>query len=297
MSIRPPSLRSVAAFEAAARHESFSKAAAELSLTDSAISHGIHGLEERLGQRLFRRKGRRVVLTPAGRTLADRIGQGLTLLNAAFQTWPDAARVHLVLAAPTCFARVFLTPGLAGFFEGHAGFEIELRGASDLRGVQDGEADMAVLYGAGPWPGVSARFLLGETLCPATGGGYRAAAGDLARADLLEDAASPWRRYLSKVEAGGGEPRCRLASDDYALLEAAACEGLGVVLARTVTSAAALRDGRLVRLGEREIQSDEAYWLVWNEASTHRAAIAAFGDWLTGRMPGQAGRDILQAAS
>src|SRR6476620_10852798 len=98
MPVRPPSLRSIAAFEAAARHASFTKAADELNLTPGAISHAIRALEERLGQQLFLRTGRAVKLTPAGQTLAARVRLSLGLLTDAFDAVPWRSRDRLIVS-------------------------------------------------------------------------------------------------------------------------------------------------------------------------------------------------------
>src|ERR1044071_7580490 len=98
MAVRPPSLRSISAFEAAARHQSFAKAAQELNLTTSAVSHAIKSLETRLPTRLFDRAGRRVALTGEGQTLAVRVRLSLSLLGDAFDASPWLRRDRLVVS-------------------------------------------------------------------------------------------------------------------------------------------------------------------------------------------------------
>ncbi len=113
MPVRPPSLRSIAAFEAAARHASFTRAAAELNLTPGAISHAIKALEDRLGQRLFDRKGRGVALTSAGLTLAAKVRVSLGLLSDAFETPPSRGLDRLVVSTTGSIAQKILVPHLA----------------------------------------------------------------------------------------------------------------------------------------------------------------------------------------
>src|SRR5688572_7861780 len=110
MASRPPSLRAIAAFEAAARHQSFSRAAEELNLTHGAISHAIKGLEERLGTRLFERRARGVALTDAGRELSEKVRLSVGLLGEAFEARPWIERSDLVVSVLPNFAQRFVVP-------------------------------------------------------------------------------------------------------------------------------------------------------------------------------------------
>src|SRR4249919_671811 len=112
MAVRPPSLRSIAAFEAAARHSSFSRAAEELNLTPGAISHAIRALEVRLDQQLFVRSGRAVSLTRAGQTLAARVRLSLGLLTDAFETMPWRSVDRLVVSTTHGIAERIFAPRL-----------------------------------------------------------------------------------------------------------------------------------------------------------------------------------------
>src|SRR3954466_3753948 len=132
MAVRPPSLRSIAAFEAAARHASFTKAADELNLTPGAISHAIKALEQRLGQTLFDRKGRAVALSASGRTLAAKVRVSLGLLADAFDAAPWRALDRLVVSTTASIAQKILLPQLAALQQSVPHARLDLRASDTL---------------------------------------------------------------------------------------------------------------------------------------------------------------------
>lgn len=298
---RPPSLRSVAAFEAAARHESFSRAAAELSLTSSAISHSVRALEERLGQRLFRRMGRGVALTPAGKALAGRIAQGLNLLNAAFDTKPWAERSPFVIAAPQSIVSRWVLPTLASLLERPLDHTPVLRTGGDLRAVQEGEVDMAICYGVGPWPGLSAELLFRDDLVVACSPSYRGGklprtAAEILAGDLIDDPHNPWLFFQDQLLPGAPPTKPKLSFEDYGALVEAACRGLGLILARRNMSDSEFESGLLTPLGPHPLRTDAAYWLVWSESNLNRTAIYTWKASLQSRLPGKSPRAEPQPA-
>src|SRR5437868_7578189 len=169
---RPPSLRAIAAFEAAARHQSFAKAADELNLTHGAISHAIRSLEERLGSELFDRQGRGVSPTEPGRVLAGRVRLGIGLLSDAFETKPWIERSKLVISVLPGFASRVLVPRLKRFHDRHPNIEIEVRANWSLAPVGEREIDVGLRYGPGGWAGLSAVKLLDETVFPVVSPDY-----------------------------------------------------------------------------------------------------------------------------
>src|SRR3954465_14829632 len=138
MPVRPPSLRSIAAFEAAARHASFTKAAEELNLTPGAISHAIKALEQRLGQRLFDRTGRAVALTAAGLSLAVKVRLSLGLLADAFETTPWRALDRLVISTTGSIAQKLLIPHLDHLQLSCPGVRLDLRTSDVLADFDEG---------------------------------------------------------------------------------------------------------------------------------------------------------------
>jgi LysR family glycine cleavage system transcriptional activator len=165
MAVRPPSLRSIAAFEAAARHASFTRAADELNLTPGAISHAIRALEDRLGQQLFLRTGRAVKLTPAGQTLAARVRLSLGLLTDAFDAAPWRARDRLIVSTTYSIGQKILAPILIDLQEACADARLDIRCTDSLADFEDG-VDVAIRFGPGGWRGLQSRLLGSEELFP-----------------------------------------------------------------------------------------------------------------------------------
>ena len=281
---RPPSLRAISAFEAAARHQSFSKAAAELNLTHSAVSHAIRGLEERLGIPLFERGGRGVVLTEAGLVLAGRVRLGIGLLSDAFEARPWLERSKLVLSVLPAFASQWLVPRLPRFRALHPEIELVFQANWGLAALDQGEADLALRYGPGHWARLTASKLLGEKVFPVVSPDYPrprpATPADLLDHELILHPVQLWGPWLAAAGRDPREPRSGLAIDDSLLILDAAAAGLGIALARSVLAAPLLDSGRLERLFDIEVEAAYAYWIVWNPSSPKLAAIEAFRRWI-----------------
>jgi LysR family glycine cleavage system transcriptional activator len=281
MPVRPPSLRSIAAFEAAARHASFTKAADELNLTPGAISHAIKALEDRLGQQLFDRKGRAVVLTAAGLSLAAKVRMSLGLLSDAFETTPWRALDRLVISTTASIAQKILLPNLAGLQDSCPGARLDIRTSDSLADFDEG-IDVAIRFGPGGWSGLQNRFLASERLFPVVGAGYR---GDLPRSQseladhiLIHHAASGWRLWLDPAEPDPTASAIGLYLEEQVLVVEAAAAGHGIGLARERIVADDLRSGRLVRILGRSVPAEYSYWAVWNASSPKLALITAFVD-------------------
>jgi LysR family transcriptional regulator, glycine cleavage system transcriptional activator len=173
MPARPPSLRAIAAFEAAARHQSFAKAAQELNLSHGAISHAIRGLEARLGQQLFDRTGRSVSLTEDGRLLAARVRLSLSLLADAFDVSPWLRSSGLIISVLHSFAQKFLIARLQGFYDREPGAQLQLRCTPTVADLEGGEIDLGIRFGPGRWAGLQSRHLADEWLFPVASPAYR----------------------------------------------------------------------------------------------------------------------------
>ena len=282
MPVRPPSLRSVAAFEAAARHASFTKAAEELNLTPGAISHAIKGLELRLNQTLFTRNGRSVSLTADGRTLAARVRLSLALLGDAFDTAPPRARNRLVVSTLAVIAERILLPALPELKSALPDVVLDFRCSTALADF-DREVDVAIRFGPGGWRGVQSRFLGDETLFPVVspdynGGHWPKAPGNLADHVLIHHPESSWRLWLDPSDPQPDVTQNALHFDHSALVLDAAAAGQGIALARARLAEGDIRAGRLVRLFDREAPAEYSYWAVWSGSSSKQALIAGFVD-------------------
>ncbi len=297
MPVRPPSLRAIAAFEAAARHESFTKAADELNLTQSAISHAVRSLELRLGVDLFDRYGRTVALTEAGRAFVSRLRLSLNLISEAFEAPTRPGRARLVVAASAGIAERILAIRLPSFIARTPDREIELRTVTSSAEVTAGEVDVALLYGAGPCAGLTQRRLAGEALFPVAAPSLELPRRpeDLIHAPLIHQPEHPWRLWLEQVGLSELPTPATLTADSPLAALELARNGAGVCLTRGLLAREDLRAGRLVRLFDAEAALREEYTAVWNPASPRAELIRPFVDWLAAALdPGPA--PILHAA-
>ena len=285
---RLPPLTALRAFEAAARHLSFKHAAAELSLTPTAISHQVRLLEEHLGVRLFVRGTRRVDLTPAGQSLFPALREGFDAIARAVQAvQPGTQPKTLVLSTTMAFASRWLLTRLERFAAAHPGIALHLHTSDapvDLRG---GAAHLAIRYGPGNAPGLCSIPLLpslfGVVCAPAVSAG---ALVDLARVPLIgfewfrRDAATPdWPFWF---EHAGIEPvRRQLHFSDEVHAIQAAIAGQGVALVNLALVAEELRTGMLRQPFGPELPG-HPFHLTWAAARDGDPDIAIVRDWLMG---------------
>lgn len=284
MAVRPPSLRSIAAFEAAARHQSFAKAADELNLTHGAISHAIKGLETRLASELFDRSGRGVILTEAGRVLAGRVRLSMSLLSEAFETRPWLQRSRLVVSVSPSVAATFIGPRLGRFRERHPDILLDLRIDAGLARVGEGAVDVGFRWGPGGWAGLSAVKLADEQLFPVASPDYEhmpATPADLLEQDLIIHPELPWSTWFAAAGVEAAQMRTACTINDSQLTLVAAAAGAGIALARSLLAQCDLAAGRLVKLFDVEVSANYSYWLVWSPVSPKLATIELFKAWLS----------------
>ena len=285
---RLPPLTSLRAFEAAARHASFKRAADELSLTATAISHQVRQLEERLGLRLFERRPRRVVLTDAGRTLYPTLRESFDAIAAAIAALrADAQRPRITLTATRAFVSRWLLPRLPGLAQAAPEIDLYLHADDSIVDLGTGRADLAVRYGPGPWPGLAAQRLMRSTFAPVCSPalGLRSPAG-LERHRLLEfewnerDASTcDWARWWREAGLRGSPPsaHARFGDETHALQAAAA--GQGVALANLALVAEELAQGTLI-VPFGPMLEGHAFHLVWRADDARDRVHAPVRDWL-----------------
>ncbi|HEX6218448.1 MAG TPA: LysR substrate-binding domain-containing protein [Sphingomicrobium sp.] len=290
---RPPSLRAIAAFEAAARHQSFAKAADELNLTHGAISHAIRSLEERLGNELFDRQGRGVSLTDAGRVLAGRVRLGIGLLSDAFDTRPWIERSRLVVSTLPGFATRFLAPRVHRFRERHPDIDLEIGSSWSLAPIGDRRIDIGLRYGPGGWAGLSAVQLAEEYIFPVVSPNYPRplpkTPEELLDHELIGHPYFPWRLWFAEAGLSVNEPKTALTVDDSALVLDVAAAGAGIALGRSLLVQGDLASGRLERLFDIQAKADYSYWMVWNPVSPKLGNIELFRAWLADELAEFAG--------
>lgn len=287
-----PSTAALAAFEAAARHQSFTRAAAELAVTQSAVCRQIAGLEEFLGVALFRRGQRGVSLTEAGRRYARSVARRLDeverdTLDLMGQAGRDGAGGALELAVVPTFATQWLLPRLPGFQAAHPGITVHLSARTRPFLFADTALDAAIHAGEGLWPGTDGLRLLDETLVTVASpslaaGRARWTPQDLGGVTLLQASTRPyaWRHWFEslglRLDNDVSGPRMEL----FSLLLEAAAQGLGVALVPRILVSEALRTGRLVQLLPHEVASDRAYHLLWPQSKAALPSLRAFADWV-----------------
>ncbi len=285
---RLPSTGALVAFEAAARHQSFTRAADELALTQSAVCRQIAGLEATLGVALFRRTRRGVALTPAGAAYARRVAARLDAIEAdALDLRAGSGERQVVeLAVVPTFATRWLLPRLARFAAEAPQVQLNLHVRTRPFLFDGSGLDAAVYAGDGHWAGCDCRPLMGErlvavcspALVPAGGVADSAALG---RLPLLQQTTRPdaWRRWFAQagVEVDGAlqGPRHEL----FSMSIEAAVQGLGVALVPAMFVAEELASGRLVQPLPLAFDSDRGYYLAVPEGPAP-PAVQALAAWL-----------------
>jgi LysR family transcriptional regulator, glycine cleavage system transcriptional activator len=293
MTVRLPSLNGLRAFEAAARHLSFTQAAAELNVTQTAISHQIRRLEEELGIALFIRKNRGLALTPQARDYLPGVRAAFNDLRLATDRLlhKDADKV-LTISTLASLAAKWLLPRLSTFQEAHPGIDVRITTSTALVDFRTGDVDAAIRYGRGHWPGVRAQWLMADELFPVCSpqllGGDKPlkCPQDLANHTLLHTSGGyddDWRLWLTAagLPADISKPP-GLTFDLIFMTVQAAIDGFGVALGRTSYVEGDIAKGRLVVPFKIALPSDAGFYLVSREATADPPKLRAFRQWLAG---------------
>lgn len=298
MAVRLPPLASLRAFEAAARHLSFAKAAEDLLVTPGAVSQQVKLLEDWLGVALFRRLPKGVLLTDAGQLYGSELRDIFARLAAA----SDRVRRHAaspVLTAsmsPSLAAR-WLIPRLGVFRARHPDIDVRIEVNPLPTDFTRENVDVAIRHGAGPsWPGLHADLLFPHIVFPVCSPALLAAGPplreprDLAQFTLLHEETwsdslgrlhdIPWSGWLAAVGAGDVDASRGLHFAQTHMSLQAAMAGQGVALANHILAGEDLRAGRLVRPLPQQVPHDSSYWFVCPEASVALPRIAAFRAWV-----------------
>jgi len=290
---RLPPLNSLKAFEAAARHLNFSRAADELSVTPGAVSQQIQNLEDYVGAALFKRTPKGLLLTdaaqtalPALREAFDRLAEAASLLTAAV----DGRR--LTLTAPPSFAAKWLVPRLGAFEQAHPQVDVWLSAGIELVDLTAGEVDVAIRYGSGRYPGLEVRRLLSEEVIPVISPDLLAQQplerpDDLTHHILLhdgspdlDDSCPDWTMWLAARGVRGVDGMRGPRFNQSSLVIEAAVNGRGVALAKRTLAQADLEAGRLTAPLQIATAVDFAYYLVHSKAKGRLPQVKAFMSWI-----------------
>ena len=291
MAARLPSLNGLRAFEAAARHMSFTLAASELNVTQTAISHQIRRLEEELGIRLFIRQNRALSLTPEAKEYLPGIRAAFNDLRLATDRLlrKDDSNV-LTVSTLASHAAKWLLPRISDFQEKHPGIDVRITTSMALVDFKRDGVDAAIRYGRGQWPGVRADWLMADKMFPVCspallkGKKPLTKPEDLANHVLLHSSAGyddDWRLWLT---AAGLPPDLSkqpgVTFDLVFMTVQAAIDGIGVAMGRTSYVQDDITKGRLVVPFEIELPIDAGFYLVSPEARADSPKLSAFRKWL-----------------
>lgn len=295
---RFPPLSAIRVFEAAARHENFTRAAADLGMTQAAVSYQIRLLEERLGASLFARIKGRVSLTEAGRRIAPLVAAAFETLEDAFSGLVAEDQALLSISTAQTMATTWLAPRLGNFQIRHPDLAVRLSTDNRLVDFSTGEFHAAIRVGRGDWPGLKCHFLFRLNFSPICSAAF-AAAHPLERAEDLLDlprlsATDKWWTDWFEgagvaARPGGADPG--LVLDNQVMEANAALAGAGIALMTPMFWRRELSEGRLVQPFARLHVTDRAHWLVYPEGRRNQPKIAAFRDWLLAEAAAEKARE------
>jgi len=282
---RLPPLGALRAFEAAARHLNFTRAGAELFVTQAAISHQVRQLEAWLGVTLFTRRGHALALTDAGTRYLAGISAALDhIATVTAQIYVPEDRPLSVTALPS-FAACWLASRLGGFRACHPDLEVRLKSDATLWSFSDDRFDFGIRSGLGTWPGLRSVLIAPEALtplCTPDVAARLAAPADLLTVPLISDTPKDgWAKWLAAAGVAGKPTFPPTIYDDAALvLQEAARSTSAVALGRRWLASDDIAAGRLVQPFALHLPNDYSYWLVWREVERESPRAAAFRSWL-----------------
>ena len=286
---RLPSLNGLRAFEAAARHLSFTRAAEELSVTQTAISHQIRRLEEQSGLPLFLRGRGGLRLSAAGERYLPAVSAAFDGLREATDSLTGQhAAGPLTVSTIASFATKWLVPHLSRFQAAYPDIDIRISTSNAMVDFRRDEVDCAIRYGYGDWPEVTATRLMEEDIFPVCSpklletGPPLQRPEDLRQHALLHTSTLPddWRLWLTAAGISDIDPEKGPVFDQSMMTLQAAIEGLGVALGRTLIADADLNAGRLVAPFDVTTPTTTAYYFVAPKEHQDWPRLQSFRQWL-----------------
>jgi LysR family glycine cleavage system transcriptional activator len=278
-------LTALRAFEAAARHLSFTRAAEELHVTQAAVSHQVKALEDLIGVELFRRQPRSLILTTEGQALLpdlrdafDRMAQAIDRIGR------QAGSRTLIVSLLTTFALTWLVPRLHRFQALHPDIDVRMTASQKVIDFEREDVDVAIRYAADPDVRLFSLRLFGDCLTPLCGRKLRdrlRSPDDLRKVPLIESGHEPeWPVWLKAVGLGDLKPRRSLTFDSTKIAVEAAIAGAGVAIGPPNLFHEDLAEGRLFQPFPQEVESGKAWWLVCPREVVGRPKIRAFVQWI-----------------
>jgi LysR family glycine cleavage system transcriptional activator len=285
---RLPSLNALKAFEASARHESFTKAAGELCVTQGAVSQQVKGLEAELGVRLFTRERQRLVMTEAGRTYLETVRDAFDRLSMGTERLLERQKSGtLTVTTSPNFAAKWLVHRLGRFSEAHPAIDLRISASMQHIDFTHEDIDLAVRHGNGDWPGLHVTRLCTEQILPVcsprllAGSGALRSPADVTRHTLLHtNGTADWTNWLAHAGVDGVDLKRGIVFNQASMTIDAAIDGQGIALARTALASSDLIAGRLVQPFTEALEAPYAFWIVCPKSAADLPKIAAFRSWL-----------------
>ncbi|WP_011298780.1 LysR substrate-binding domain-containing protein [Cupriavidus necator] len=283
-----PPLQALRALEAAARHRSFSRAAEELALTHSAISHHMRALEDKLGTKLFQRTGSQMAPTSAGARLAEQIRAALDDIESAVREASSSTTtpvVRLQVSVMADLANAWLIRRLPSLHAQVPSLDLHLRLHAEITPPDPYSVDVGIWHQRIDLPGFECHNLIEDHVIavasPALLARYPGfTPADVPRMPMLRFALRPWRDWLEAAGLPDAEPERGPIFQDAGLMLQSAVAGLGVATARAQLAHDYLESGQLVQVGSTRIPSSLHYWVTWREGNPREKAIQQFHAWL-----------------
>lgn len=286
--IAMPPLAAIRVFETVARHGNFSRAAAELNMTQSAVSYQIKLLESFVGAPLFVRQARGVVLTEKGETIAPTVQRALGDLAQSFRLVREESNSVLVISTMQTIAGIWLAPRLGGFQLLHPEFALRIDISDQRVDLDNDGVDVVIRSGKGNWPGLTSHFLLSQTFTPVCSPHYIAREGrpaspsDLPNHVLIDRDDVWWPIWFETagLDRNATITRTSIDVDTQQMAAILAVSGSGIALVSPAFVKDDLSSGRLIQLFDVMAKSGSNYYLAYSEARRNTPKIRAFREWI-----------------
>jgi len=294
---RLPPLNSIRAFEATARHLSFSKAADELNVTPGAVSQQVKVLEDYLNLKLFKRKNRMILLTDEAQICLPLLSEGLDKLSQGIDSIREQSNHKpLTITASPTFASRWLMPGLTSFHQKFPDIDVRIDASNTMVDLVNDDIDVGIRFGNGDYPGLEAEYLFSQSVIPVCnpallkGENKLLTPEDLKNHTLLhshddyfftDNTHVDWEMWIATVGAKGVDASRGLHFSQHNLLIEAAVRGQGVALVGSITVSNELESGELVKpFEDSDIPLSPSYYLVYSNTKARLTRMKIFRQWL-----------------
>ncbi|MGB0681195.1 MAG: transcriptional regulator GcvA [Magnetovibrionaceae bacterium] len=284
---RLPPLNALRAFEAGARHLSFTRAAEELNVTPAAVSHQVKLLEDDLGKPLFQRLTRRLALTDDGRRLLPVVSDALSRIGDVVDDIRKPTGLSLTITTTASLGSRWLAPRIGAFMADHPDLDVKLHHSfTSVDFTRPTDVDVALRWGKGHWKNCEAVYLMAATMTPVCSpkllesGPPLKKPEDLAHHQLIHERDyTYWTEWLKGVGVEGVEPRRGLTTNEPSVIDQAVIAGQGVAMGREDVMARHLAEGILVKPFDLSVD-DFAYWIVYPDNTAEGGVVSQFRDWV-----------------